>query len=354
MGLYKMKGSPFWWYSFQHGKKRIQKSTGLTDKRQAREMYYLKRNGFILGKEKGKPQPIRLKDLLKTYLEDYSKTNKASYYTDCVTAKTLNAFFGDRFVAEVTPQLIERYKSRRTRTLRNGKRISGARVNREMALLKAAFNKGIEWDLVNENPVRRVKFFNESDRGRTRYLTPVEKKRLLTACSPFLRGVVMTALKTGMRQGELLSLKWRDVDSRTNRLTLRKTKSGKIRHIPLHQDVETVLKGLPRLSAFVFADEKGSPLPRHGRLRTDFEAALEKSGIRDFRFHDLRHSFASELVMKGVDIKTVSELMGHSTTRMTERYSHLSPSHKSLAINLLPVESEGSEKQAPRPGRVPA
>ncbi len=338
MGLYKMARSPFWWYSFKLNGKRIRKSTGLSDKKQAAEIYLLQRGGHILGKEKGQLPAIPLKQLLETYLKDYSKTNKLSYRIDCSMVKTLNNFFGDRVASEITPQVIEQYKSHRRQTPVGDHFISGARVNRELALLKQAYNKGMDWGLVLDNPVKRVKFFSEKDRSRTRYLSQSEKERLLNLCTPFLRRIVLVALKTGMRQTEILDLKWGNIDSNANQIVLKRTKSGKIRYIPIHPDVLVILQGLPKGREYVFFDDNEART-WHGQRRLGFEAALDQAGIRDFRFHDLRHTFASELVMKGADIKTISELLGHSTTRMTERYSHLSASHKGLAINLLASEA---------------
>ncbi len=337
MGLNKMEGSPFWWYSFKSNGKRIRKSTGLVDRRQAMEFYLLKRGEYIMGKEKNQLPALTLKKLLETYLKDYSKTNKLSYYEDCSMVKTLNNFFGDKGASEITPQIIEQYKARRRKTPVGDHFVSGARVNRELALLKQAYNKGIDWGLVLDNPVKRVKFFSEKDRSRTRYLTQEEKEKLLNLCTPLLRRIVLVALKTGMRQAEILNLKWANIDSNANQIVLKKTKSGKIRYIPMHPDVLEVLNGLPQKREYVFFDDNEART-WHGKRRVDFDAALDQAGIRDFRFHDLRHTFASELVMKGADIKTVSELLGHSTTRMTERYSHLSASHKGLAINLLASE----------------
>ena len=189
-----------------------------------------------------------------------------------------------------------------------------------------------------------VKLYSEKDRARTRYLSPEEKAKLLAACSPELRRVVLMALKTGMRKSELLFLRWLDVDFGANLIKIRKSKSGRMRFIPLHPDVLKVLTGLPKGGDYVFAGSSGDALTVDGWVRTQFDAALDKAEIRNFRFHDLRHTFASEMVMLGADLKTVSELLGHATTAMTERYSHLSPVHKNLAINLL--AQEGGDRMA--------
>jgi hypothetical protein len=124
-----------------------------------------------MGKEKNQLPALPLKKLAETYLKDCSKTNKLSYCEDCSMVKTLNNFFGDRVAQEITTQIIEQYKARRRKTPVGDHFVSGARVNRELALLKQAYNKGIDWGLVLDNPVKRVKFFSEKDRSRTRYLS---------------------------------------------------------------------------------------------------------------------------------------------------------------------------------------
>jgi len=224
--------------------------------------------------------------------------------------------------------------------LRYGKAISPATVNREVSILKTAYNKGIEWELVKENPIEKVKFFSERDRARTRYLSGDEKARLLASVSPQLRSFCIVALKTGMRFSEILGLKWLDIDPNSNSIMLRKTKAKTIRHIPIHPDVAEVLRSLPKRGDFVFSNETGNSYNRFGWFRFHFKKAAAQLGLRGVTIHTLRHTFASELVMKGADLKTVSELLGHSTTRMSERYTHLSPSHKALAVNLLAQEGK--------------
>lgn len=346
MGLYKRPGTPFWWYTFktQDGW-RIQESTGVADRRQAENIYIKRRNDYTTAKVLNQQPRIQLRKFLDTYMNDYARVNKISYKSDEAAIMRLLEFFGDAYVHDVTPQRLEQYKAHRRQTVYAGRQISGSRINRELAVLKAAFNRGIQWGLIVDNPVRRVKFFSEKDRARTRFLSAEEKKRLLPLLSPEVAAVVICALKTGMRQGEILGLKWSEVNLDTNLITLRKTKAKTIRHIPIHPELQGILKGLPKLGEYVFCERDGGRYSRNGHLRSEFDNAVAASGLRDFHFHDLRHTFASELVMKGVDIKTIAELLGHSTTRMTERYSHLSPSHKALAINLL-----GSEKALGRPG----
>lgn len=338
MGVYRKTGSPCWWYSFTHKGRRVFASTGATDHKVAKLVYLRERNMAIERRATGELAPLKLRDLFAKFIDDYSKPNKRSYREDIYIVKTLTAFFGDRMASDVTIHSVEQYKAHRKQAVTAGRQISGARINRELSLLKTVFNKGVEWALVESNPVQRVKFFCEKGRARTRYLTAEEKHRLLAVCPPALRRIVIMALKTGMRQGEIFGLKWADVDFSAGQLGLKRTKSGMIRFVPMHSDVRTILVSLPRIGEHVFEGDRGGPT-WHGARRAEWDKAVDAAGLRDFRFHDLRHTFASELVMRGADLKTVSELLGHSTTRITERYAHLSPAHKAVAITLLASEA---------------
>ena len=351
MGVYKRGGSPFYWFKFRSDGKNVYGSTGATDFKVARQVYITERNKHIQRKAAGKLAPIELRDLLATYLRDYAKVNKSSFDRDEIAIRHLNSFMGDKLASELSPRDLERYKASRRATLRADKPITGATVNRELAILKTAFNKGIEWSLVDSNPVERIKFFSEKDRARTRYLSADEKAKLLAAASPELRRFIIIALKTGMRLSEILSLKWADIDLNVNQILVRKSKSGGMRFIPLHRDVVQVLSSLPKRGDCAFSNARGERYSRSCWVRTQFETLVDRIGIRDFHIHDLRHTFASELVMKGADLKTVSELLGHSSMRMTERYSHLSPHHKSLAVNLL--EAEANPVQASLESMIP-
>ncbi|MGA2466774.1 MAG: site-specific integrase [Thermodesulfobacteriota bacterium] len=135
-----------------------------------------------------------------------------------------------------------------------------------------------------------------------------------------------------MRKGELLSLKWTQINFEQGIITLHDTKNGERRDIPMDETVKTILKGMERTGDHVFSNEEGGT---YVRLQRSFDGALRKSGIEDFRFHDLRHTFASNMVMAGEDLNTVRELLGHKDLTMTLRYAHLSPNHKTRAVSVL-------------------
>ena len=304
-------------------------STMTTDRKLAQQIYVAKRSEYQKIEHGFERKCIKLADLMNDYLEIYAKHAKATYKSNIFMLKRMGKFFGDVFAHELTSADVEGYRGHRLST-----GVSKSTVNREMALLKHVFNKGIEWEKCTDNPVRKIKFYSEKENKRTRYLEQHEKVRLLNACPTPTKRLVFFALQTGMRRGEILNLKWPDLDFNTNLICVRHSKARKPRFIPINSELENMLKSMPTASEYVFGTADGQA--GFTLYRKPFETAMKKAGISDFRFHDLRHCFASDLVMKGVDLKTVSELLGHSSTAMTERYSHLSPAHKRTAVELLP------------------
>ncbi len=182
--------------------------------------------------------------------------------------------------------------------------------------------------------VHRVKLLEEQN-ARLRYLAKDECDRLIEVCDKHLKPIVIAALHTGMRKGEILGLKWDNVDLKHGFILLDRTKNGERREIPISQTLKSVLQGIIRRLdvPFVFYDtETGKPFRN---VQRSFNSALKRAKISDFRFHDLRHTFASQLVMAGIDLTTVRELLGHKTLTMTLRYAHLAPSHKVKALEIL-------------------
>jgi integrase len=182
--------------------------------------------------------------------------------------------------------------------------------------------------------VRKVKLLEENNR-RMRYLSKEECQILIDACSSHLRPIVITALNTGMRGGEIFSLKWANVDLKHGFILLEKTKNGERREIPINETLRETLTGLTRRLDLPYVFYNPFTEKPYGDIKNAFNGACRRAKIVDFVFHDLRHTFASHLVMRGVDITTVKDLLGHKTLTMTLRYAHLAPSHKVNAVDIL-------------------
>lgn len=239
--------------------------------------------------------------------------------------------FGNLPLRFFTTKLVEEFQTQR---LTQGNK--PATVNRLIATLKHMFTKAVDWDMVEEEAlkrVRKVKLLREDNR-RLRFLSKEEMLRLLESCSSHLHPIVLTAFNTGMRKSEILNLRWNQVDFKHGFILLEVTKSGERREIPMNQILRETLRKIPRRlnNPHVFTNGKGKP---YKDVKGSFASALRKAGIKDFKFHDLRHTFASHLVMEGVDLTTVKELLGHKTLNMTLRYAHLAPGHKVRAVSVL-------------------
>ncbi|MBI5603120.1 MAG: site-specific integrase [Deltaproteobacteria bacterium] len=253
--------------------------------------------------------------------------------------------FGHLPLRRFNTLLIEQFQTGR---LNNGKRFNRgnkpATVNRLLATLKHMFTKAVDWNMVEEGilkRIRKVKLLPENNR-RLRYLSKEEIQNLLGECDGHLKPIVVMALNTGCRKSEILNLRWDQVDLKQGFILLDDTKNGERREIPINGTLREILeshfvgtKERPRRLdiPWVFYDAKtGKP---YKDVKRSFTTACRKAGIKDFVPHDLRHVFASQLVMAGVDLTTVKELLGHKTLTMTLRYAHLAPSHKVKAVDLL-------------------
>jgi integrase len=203
-------------------------------------------------------------------------------------------------------------------------------VQKEVSVLKHALRLAVDWELLNSNPAQGAKLPRLPE-GRTRYLSPGELKAALQAAPEWMRAPLALAAFTGMRRGELLGLRWVDVDLENQRVYLRETKNGRLRVLALNGLAHAVLAGLPQGAPgdAVLAGVDGQKLSVYTRR---LFAGL---GIAEASFHSLRHTAASWLVMQGVDLYAVGQLLGHRTPRMTQRYAHLSPQYMAGAVGKL-------------------
>jgi integrase len=193
--------------------------------------------------------------------------------------------------------------------------------------------------------VKRVK----ESKGRVRYLTTDEREALLNNANDTLRLYILAALHTGARRGELVGLRWKDVDCRAGTVTFRETKNGDSRAVPLTATLRQTLQKMPRP-----IDPEPPVLPQRAPLvqTRAFTRLVTRLGLKDLTFHDLRHDAASTLVMAGVPLRTISEILGHRDMRMTTRYAHLSPQHLRDAMRALDDRpqsaAEGAQEAIPR------
>lgn len=250
------------------------------------------------------------------FLEDYAKPTKKSWKTDKVRLAKLKKYFRESDLRQITPMEIERFRS--------GLLVKGMQkstTNRYLALLKRMFNLAIDEGLAETNPVRKVKFFSEAENLKERILTEDEEKRLVESCCDHMKDIVTFAVNTGMRLGEILNLKWANVDMKSEIIKVEFTKSAKTRIVPMNGTVSAMLsRPRKRGEAYVFTNPDSKDKFRE--IKRSFKTGCRRAGVEGLRFHDLRHTFASRLVRNGVDIGAVRKLLGHSTLLVTQRYIH--------------------------------
>ena len=335
----KIVGSGIWWIQYfdaegkRHREKVGRKSTAIS--------LYQKRRTDILERKKlpalRNAPTIKFDEIAKDALE-YSRSHKTSFKDDEERMQRVTAEFGDRSVDSIKPQEIDRWLNRMTRTIKKKEvPLKPATLNRYRALLSLAFRVAIENGKAQTNPARLVRRRKENN-AVVRYLSTTEEQKLretiLEQC-PHHMPELEVALNTGMRQGEQYNLTWDRIDFDRRLITIPLSKHGDPRYIELNDTAIAALRQAESQandSAHVFLNCHGEKL---STPREWFEAAVKKAGIQKFTWHCLRHTFASRLVMAGVDLRTVQELMGHKTIQMTCRYAHLAPKHRLAAVQRL-------------------
>lgn len=311
----------------------LRESTRSTKIKDAEALLHKRKADILDGRQPEVKKPIKnfsfrqLAGEYRTWMQRQRSSKSKSNLIDQLVTK-----YGNLPLRRFNMMLLEQFQTER---LHKGNK--PATINRFIATIKHMFTKAVDWNMVEESilkSVRRVKLLEEKNR-RLRFLSKDECQELVKHCSPYMKPMVVMALNTGMRKGEILTLKWSNVDMKHRFILLEDTKNGERREIPINDTLTQAIDSLPRRidDGYVFFDPKTDKPYQY--IKKGFATALKKAGIQDFHFHDLRHTFASQLVMAGVDITTIKELLGHKSLAMTMRYAHLAPSHKKNAVSIL-------------------
>ena len=336
----KRKDSPIYRVSYTDASgTRVRRSTGTTNYKEAKELEAKWRLEARQERMWG-TQPSRTFDEMMLAYFKATRTERSNWSRDAHYLKKLKAFFTGRELGTLKRSDVRRYIAQR-----KAEGIANATINREVGLLSAAINYARkEWDWEILNPAERMRL-SEGD-GRKRFATVVDVTRLIQAAkmhkrAPYLADLIRVAVNTGCRRGELLGLRWAQVDLEANTLKLegKDTKNGKPRLVPVNQQARAALLNRAEYrkvncpeSPWVFCQKSGE---RNLTIQSSWKAVLQEAGLEDFHFHDLRHTCGSWLVQSGVALSDVKEVLGHSTIRMTERYAHNAPENSRAAVAKL-------------------
>ena len=360
MRLYKRHGVYHVTYQSRGGKQ-VRRSLKTREKRiaeqRAAKLELTIHEVHLFGKE-----PARsFKELMLNYLQ--AKQTSRGFARLQYACRPLIEYFADNDVTQLNETHVEQYITWRSQSVTDGT------IKREVGALSAAFNHAIrkqKWRI--ENPCRLAERPKEP-KGRVRYLTHAGAQKLLQAAesmaftgtrkSPVLRDFIELALNTGCRKGELLNLKWKNIDFSTRLLHLEETKSGEWQTVPTNEAARQILVRRMRLRDEVCPDTpwvffhvvpavNSKVGDRVKDVKKSFNSACSRAGIENFRIHDLRHTFASWLVMKGVPLFEVSKLLRHASIQMTERYAHLAPDYLHDAVASLGFSARFQHTEKPR------
>lgn len=328
--------SGVWWFDFTIKGKRYKGSIPeANNKSEAQNIEAAKRREVAEGRYGKPPLDTVFEDFVRNVYLKTSKRNKRSHRTDLVHANVLCTYFKGQGLRDITPAAINVYREMRLeQKTQRGTLRSVASVNRERALLSAIFTQAVDLGYCEKNPCSRVKRFKESGQ-RTRVLSQAEESRLmnaLTGKNADLHPIVVCALGTGMRRGEMLSVRWLDVDFETGFIHLRSetTKSAEARSVPINDDVKDMLLKLRPAKSVgrVFDIDPEAATRRFGKLCDDL-------GMPDVTLHVLRHTFITRLSTCGVNPFYVQMIVGHSSLSMTKHYTHINSSEIQAAVKKL-------------------
>lgn len=346
MSLYRRKDSKTWWMSLVINGRRTRIPTGTENRKKAEVIHSKTLMDINDGRwfERKQSKTTTFRELTEKYMAKYQKQR------DATTIKHLMPYFGEMAIGNITPEHVEDYLIARAKSRKGS---APATIYQEYALGRRMFNVARKrWKWVEGNPFADVEFGEllKVDNARDRWLTVEEENLLLANATPdYLKDIIVFAIHTGCRRGEILGVRWKNIDLFRRVINVQATKGGELKVIPISETLYQMLlqrSKLPHISGLVFPVVSTT-------LKDSFERAVKKAGLNDFRFHDLRHTFATRLIQGGADLYAVKRMLGHRTIRTTERYAHHSPeSLRATVGHLDEVYREGASVSVSRFGHV--
>lgn len=346
MAVRKLRNS--WWVDFRHDYVRYRRRSPENSRVGAQAYEALLRQKLARGEpitspkfdKAQKEREQKFKDFAWKWFETYVKNNnkQSEIHTKKYTLqKHLVPFFGDTTVDKITTLQVEQYKSDK----RNA-RLTNKTINNQLTILGTCLRAAQEWlDLTKMPKIQKLKI----PPMRVDFLSSEECDLLLAHAHGVWHDIILMALRTGLRRGELKALNWADINWDNKTLIVRRAwcdckngldapKSNKQRHVPLTDELYRMLMRRRRTTGLVFVDDRGQRVNSR-RFGREIAKACERAGIRKITCHALRHTFASHLAMRGAQVKAIQELMGHADIQTTMRYMHLAPSSLRETVNLL-------------------
>jgi integrase len=337
-----------WWVDFRFNHLRHRMRSPENSKAGAQAYEAMLRGKLARGEsiakeeEKTESQATTFEQFAQRWFDEYVMPNgkpSTQYSRKVILFPSLVPFFGKMLISKITASDVERYKAH----LQNKRGLAQKTINEHLLVFSHCVSTAYEWLQLEGVPPKIT--WLKCPPPKTDYLSFDESELLLSHADGVTREIILTALKTGMRLGELIGLQWASIDWHNKLIIVQHSwsqyakalgspKSNRVRHVGMTTDLYEMFLKSKKSTGFVFLDAKGEHFNQH-RLGRSLAAVCKKAGLRHIGWHTLRHTFASHLVMRGAPVPAVQELMGHATIDMTMRYTHLAPSTMRTAIDLL-------------------
>ncbi|MHB1646925.1 MAG: tyrosine-type recombinase/integrase [bacterium] len=335
------KRGKIYWCEFIFDGKRHRYSCKTADKKVAEEVENAIRGEVVRGNfnlpQKYKPKPV-FEEIFVNYIQSLSNNVKRTIENKVSISNHFLPVLKKKNITDITQSEIKEYQLKRkleviamprNRNKRESE-ISFAYLNKEILILSNFFNFCIEKGLIEKNPCAGIKKLNTLSRLKT--LSDEDIYKLIAgATNKLTKDLVSFLIYTGCRKGEALNLKWDDVDLQNGVIAIKGTKTKYDRYIPISKPLKELLSGIEKHQDCLYVFNKNGA--KLADFKRSFHTACKNAGLKDMHIHDLRHVFASKMVMNGTSLYITGELLGHRTTQMTKRYSHLVPETLKKAVD---------------------